>query len=229
MDAGKTNERTCVFVYPAFADSSPIRLGTDNMEGGASWRDVTLRRVRAEYARFENGVELGAGEVVDGNAYRFMRRDMRLQGPHVRPLLKRTGATYNTTIWRHSPGAGCVYMFEVAGHQFTTFEMTFSTASCTTGAVSVAVSTDCADWREVVICEGRGLFPGRVPDDLLPAGRLFVRTLGEPVCSLDLGFPSVTATIDGEPFRAAGSTKYVDAETGELVGDVPASDCKAEN
>ena len=229
VDAGKTNERTCVFVYPAFADSSSIRLGTYNMSGGASWRDVTLRRVRAEYAQFENGVELGAGEAVDGNTYRFMRRDIRLQGPHVRPLLKRTRTTYNTTIWRHSPGAGCDYMFEVAGRQFTAFEMTFSTASYTTGAVSVAVSVDGSDWREVAVCGGKGRFPSRVPDDLLPASRLFVRTLGEPVCSLALGFPSVKATIDGEPFRAAGSTKYVDAETGELVGEVPAPDYYAED
>ncbi len=229
VDAGKTNERTCVFVYPAFADSSPIRLGTYNMAGGASWRDVTLRRVRAEYAHFENGVELGAGEAVDGNVYRFMRRDIRLQGPHVRPLLKRTRTTYNTTIWRHSPGAGCDYMFEVAGRQFTTFEVTFSTASYSTGAVAVAVSTDGADWREVAVCGGKGRFPGRAPDDLLPASRLFVRTLGEPVCSLALGFPSVKATIDGEPFRAAGSTKYVDAETGETVGEVPAPDYYVED
>ena len=220
VEAGVTNERTCVFVYPAVAASSSIKLGADNMPGGASWRDVTLRRVRAEYAQFEKEVELGAGEAVDGNAYRFTRCDIPLQGPHVRPFLKQTRTTCDTAVWRHSPGSECVYAFGVAGRQFTNFEMTFSTALYTTGSVSVAVSTDGADWREVAICDDRGLFPCRIPDDLLPAGRIFVRTLGESVCSLGLGFPAVNATIDGEPFRAVGSTRYVDEKTGEVVGEI---------
>ena len=229
VEAGKTNERSCVFVYPAFATNCPIRLGTYNMPGGASWRDITFRRVRAEYARLENGVELGAGEAVDGNVYRFMRRNIRLQGPHVRPFLKRTRATFNTTIWRHSPGAGCEYVFNVAGRRFTNFEMSFQVSSYSTGTVYVAVSTNGGDWRDVAVCDMKGSVACRIPDDILPASHVFVRTLGESVCSMALGFPSVKATIDGEPFRAAGSTHYVDAETGETVGEIPAPDYYAED
>ncbi len=229
VDAGKTNERACAFVYPAFATNGAIRLGTYNMAGGAAWRDVALRRVRAEYNLLTNGVELGAGEAVDGNTYRFRRRDIRLQGPHVRPLLRRNGTTYNTTIWRHSPGTGCEYAFAVEGRRFTDFTVSLATHSYSTGSVSVAVSTDGADWREIAVCDGRGVFSGKAPADLLPASRLFVRTLGGSPCSLATGFPVVEATIDGEPFRGAGSTRYVDAETGETVGEIPAPDYYADD
>ena len=224
VEAGKTNERHLAFVYPAFATNGAVRLGTYNMPGGARWREISLLPVRAEYNVLANGVELGAGEAVDGNTYRFMRRDVRLQGPHVRPLRRRDRATFNTTIWRHSPGAGCEYEFAVAGRRFTDFKVSFATSSYATGTVSVAVSADGADWREVAVCDGRGVFSGNAPADILPAERLFVRTRGGTPCSLATGFPVVEATIDGAPFRAAGFTRYVDAATGETFGEVPLPD-----
>ena len=224
VKASETNERECVFVYPAFAYSSSLKLGTYGMVGGATWRDVTLRRVRAEYARFENGVELGAGEAVDGNTYRFMRRDIRLQGPHVRPFLRRNRATYNTTAWRLGSEAGCEYAFEVKGRRFIKFEVNLSIASYTTGTVSVAVSSDGIDWRDIAIGSAKGCIPGRVPDDMLPAELLFVRTECSKGGSLSTGFPVVEATIAGDPFRAAGFTRYVDAETGSTIGEIAAPD-----
>jgi hypothetical protein len=66
-------------------------------------------------------------------------------------------------------------MFEVAGRQFTTFEMTFSTASYTTGSVSVAVSGDGSNWREVAVCGGKGHFPSRVPADVSKSQTEFTR------------------------------------------------------
>ena len=224
VEAGKTNERPVAFVYPAFATNCAIRLGTYNMADGARWREIALLPVRAEYNVLPDGVELGAGEAVDGNTYRFMRRDVRLQGPHVRPFRRRDRATFNTTIWRHSPGAGCEYEFAIVGRRFTDFKVSFATYSFSTGTVSVAVSADGADWREVAVCNGRGVFSGNAPADILPAERLFVRTRGGTPCSLATGFPSVEATIDGEPFRAAGFTRYVDAATGKTFGEVPLPD-----
>ena len=223
VDADDRIERECSVVYQAEAARLALRLGTWDMPGGAAWRDASSRRVRAVFRELPGGATLGAGEAIDGCAYRFMRREYRLQGAHVRPFLRRVGGSFNSGVWRTYPGTGCDYVFDVKDRRFVDFTVSID-VHLTTGTVSVAVSSNGDEWREVATAAGRGSFTGRAPADILPAERMFVRIRGCAVCAGTVGFPSVKASIDGEPFRAAGFTRYVDAETGEPVGNIPAPD-----
>ena len=223
VGAGEIGERALSFVYPAEAASFSLRLGTWDMQGGATWRGASTRKVRAEYNVLPCGLVLGAGESVDGGVYRFARRGCRVQGPHVRPFVKRIGGSFNSGIWRIYPGTGCDYEFGVKGRRFTRFDVSLG-VNLSTGSVSVAVSSDGASWREIAVGVGKGSAKGSVPGEMLPAERLLVRVRGGGVCSGTAGYPSVEARIDGAPLRAAGFTRYVDAATGELAGEVPMPD-----
>ena len=79
VKAGETNEQFLSVVYPAEATSLSLRLGTWEMPGGASWRDASCRRVLAEYNALPCGIVLGAGEAIDGNVYRFRRRNCKIR------------------------------------------------------------------------------------------------------------------------------------------------------
>ena len=223
VKAGETNEQFLSVVYPAEAASLSLRLGTWEMPGGASWRDASCRRVLAEYNALPCGIVLGAGEAVDGNVYRFRRRNCKIQGPHVRPFRRRAGGSFNSGVWRVYPGTGCDYEFEVKGRRFLDFSVSVP-SDLKTGSAAVEASADGRAWHEVAVCRGRGAASGRLPDGVLPAVRVFVRIRGGDGCSGTVGYPAVTARFDGEPLRAAGCTRYVDAETGALAGEVRAPD-----
>jgi len=222
--AGETNEARHVSVYPAEADKLTLRLGTWSMAAGASWRDVTSCRVRPEYAAGPDGLELGAGEAIDGNVYRFTRRAFDIQGPHVRPYRGRRGCGYNSTRWCMSPGTATDYAFSLANRRFLSAEIALSVGHHTTGSVSVVVSRDGENWRKVLTANARDSFRGQLPPEVFPAECLHVRVVGDSPCSLQCGFPSLVAQIDGEPLRMAGVTRYRDAETGEVIGAVERPD-----
>ena len=230
VSAGNTNEARRVFVFPAFSAKAAVRLGTWSMPAGASWRNVELSPVKPSYKTLEGGIELGAGEAVDGNVYRFKRRAFGIQGPYTRPFRGRIGsANFNSTRWRLGPGKGYLYEFSLEGRSFETFEVSVAAVHYTTGSVTVAVSRDGEKWHDVAKVASRNESAGIAPGELLPAKRMFVRVTGDTVCGLQAGFPSVVARIDGRPFRAAGFTRYCDAESGKVVGEVPEPDYYDEN
>lgn len=215
--------RVFSYVYPARSASVDMRLGTWNMPGGATWSDVRTVPVKAVYNILPDGVTLGAGEAVDGDVYRFYRRAFNVQGPHVRPLLE-GGAVFNSNRWCVYGESGCSYLFELKGRRFLSFEADMPVVHYSKGSVTVSVSTDGVNWRDISTCGKRDIFRGRAPADMFPADRVYLRTKGAPGTSLQTGFPRVVARIDGTPFRAAGFTRYVERESGVEVGEVGAPD-----
>lgn len=230
VSAGDTNEARRVFVFPAFVPKADVRLGTWSMPAGAKWRGVRLSPVKPLYKTLGDGMTLGAGEAVDGDVYHFKHRAFEIQGPHSRPFRGRIGsANFNSTRWRLGPGKGYLYEFALKGRRFETFEVSVSAVHYTTGSVTVAVSRDGEKWHDVAKVSSRAESVGVAPVALLPAERMFVRVAGDSVCSLQAGFPSVVARIDGRPLRAAGYTRYVDATSGEVLGGVSEPDYYDEN
>lgn len=224
VKAGETNESRRICVYPAEKESVDIRLGTWDMANGASWRNVRTGRVKPIYNAVDGGIVLGAGEAVDGNVYRFYRRAFDVQGAHVRPFLKRSGAKFNSNRWCIYGESGCEFLFELKGRRFLDFEVTLPVVHYSKGSAILSVSRDGNEWHDVVSCGKRDHFTGRVPDAMFPAERMFVRIKGTAGTSLQTGFPRIAARIDGAPFRAAGFTRYVNAKSGKILAEVGASD-----
>ena len=224
VKAGQTNEALRTYIYPAEAKYVDLRLGTWEMKGGASWCDVRTVRVNPVYNKLKGELELGAGEAIDGNVYRFYRRSFDVQGPHVRTFLKRNGAKFNSNRWCVYGESGCEFLFELKGRRFLDFEVTLPVVHYSKGSVTVSVSRDGENWHDVVTCGKRDHFTGCAPAGLFPADSIFVRTKGSAGTSLQTGFPRVVARIDGDPMRAAGFTRYFEAKSGRMVAEIGASD-----
>ena len=218
--AGVTGETHRIFVYPAEKAALNLRLGTWDMASGARWRDVAITRVRPVYKELPGALQLGAGEAIDGNTYRFFRRAFNIQGAHVRPFLKRNGASFNSNRWCIYGETGCDFLFSLKGRSFLGGDIALPIVHYTKGSVRVLVSRDGEYWREVLAGDKRDIFSALLPVDIFPASSLYVRVLGAAGTSLQVGYPRITARIDGAPMRAAGFTRYVDAVTGETVGEV---------
>ena len=223
VKAGATNEMTNTFVYPAEKAALDIRLGTWNMPAGAKWKDVRSVKVKPVYNVLADGVELGAGEALDGDVYRFYRREFHVQGPHVRPFLRRSGATFNSNRWCIYGESGVDYLFELKGRKFLDFKVDLPVVHYSKGAVKISVSRDGKDWSEIVECGKRDVFSAAADAGIFPAERVYVRVRGVSGTSLQTGFPRVTARIGGRRMRAAGFTRYVDAKSGETLCEVGAS------
>ena len=224
VKAGQTNETLRTYIYPAESNAVDLRLGTWEMKGGASWRDVRTVRVNPVYNKPKGELELGAGEAIDGNVYRFYRRSFDVQGPHVRPFLRRAGAKFNSNRWCVYGESGCEFLFELKGRRFLDFEVTLPVVHYSKGSVTVSVSHDGQNWHDVAVCGKRDHFTGHAPSSLFPADRIFVRTRGSAGTSLQTGIPRVVARIDGAPVRAAGFTRYFEAKSGKMVAEIGASD-----
>ena len=220
---GSVGERRNVFVYPAEAPALDFRLGTWNMPLGAKWSDVRSVKVRPQYNVLPGGLELGAGEAIDGDMYRFCRREFNVQGAHVRPLLRRSGASFNSNRWCIYGESRVDYLFELKDRRFLDFRVDLPVVHYSKGAVKLCVSRDGQEWHEIAHCGKRDIFFASASAGLFPAERIYVRVVGTGGTSLQTGFPRVTAKIDGKVLRAAGFTRYVDEKTGELAGEVSAS------
>ncbi|MBQ5795274.1 MAG: hypothetical protein IIW14_04690 [Kiritimatiellae bacterium] len=229
VKAGATNEWLNTFVYPAEKAALDIRLGTWNMPAGAKWKDVRSVKVKPVYNVLEDGVELGAGEAVDGGVYRFYRREFHVQGPHVRPLLRRNGATFNSNRWCIYGDGGVDYLFELKGRKFLDFKVDMPVVHYSKGAVKISVSSNGKDWSEIAECGKRDIFSAAAAAGIFPAERVYLRVRGVGGTSLQTGFPRVTARIDGTRLRAAGFTRYVDEKSGDTVCEVGASDYYSES
>lgn len=221
----KTHEKESkrfTYIYPAEAAAVDLRLGTWDMPSGAKWSDVSVCRVEPVYKTLSCGIELGAGEAVDGNIYRFYRREFSVQGAHVRPLLKRAGASYNSNRWCIYGESAVEFFFSLKGRRFIDMDVSLPVVHYGKGAAALSVSTDGNTWHDVLTCGKRDIFSGTVPAGVFPAEGIYLRVKGTPGTSLQTGFPRVTARIDGKPFRAAGATRYLDASTRACIGEVGA-------
>lgn len=220
VKTGDTGRRKLVYVYPAEAAAVDLRLGTWNMPSGAEWSDVSVDRVHPVYKTLPDGLTLGAGETIDGNVYRFHRRGFTIQGPHVRPFYRRRGAPFNSDRWCIYGEGAVEYLFSLRGRKLLGMDVSLTVGHYGRGSVAVSVSTDGENWREIMTCGKRDIFSGKVPAAVFPADKVLLRVKGTAGTSLQTRFPVVTAKIDGAPLRTAGFTRYVNAETDAVVGEV---------
>ncbi len=191
-------------------------------KGEFYFKDFRFHELKAEYAE-RSGVALGHGESVLGNVYRF---DTAMQGfsrNHSRPLRMYRKSSFNSNHWNINAGSEVVYCHEVTGRAFRDGKVS---AVCPyfpgKGPMYVEASMDGTAWKELATVTNKCSADFAVPAEMFPANRLFVRLRGGAKSSLQVSHYSFEAQVDGAPMQFYGSTRYVDAATGALFGEVKA-------
>ena len=219
IDDATSAVRRFVFRTPSgAARRRRFHLGGWRMTGEVAFEDAALRPVIAEWAE-SDGMALGHGESIQGNRYSFttaLESDARNDA---RPLLGHT-AEFNTDRWVLFDGLGATYRHAIAGRRLLDGRVTVHCVFSASGCAEVQASTDGASWVAVGAVSNTGSASFAVPDGLFPAEELSIRLLGGRKASIQIGSYAFSGGIDGEPVSAVGSTRYLDAETGEELADV---------
>ena len=202
-----------VFATPVRKDalSAPVRLGQWQMKGRAFFDAARLVPVEPVYAVFGD-LSLGEGEKLEGSRYTFDAPLGSLCRNHSRPLLWHT-ATFNTDRWCFDTGSMVTYRHELTGRKLLSGGLELSCGYFVSGRLAIDVSTDAKEWHPLGAVTNSGTASFALPASLFPAEAVHVRMRGaKPPCTLQIGGYTFSATVDGEPAQAAGSTRYLETE-----------------
>ena len=199
-----------------------FHLGHWRGMGTFSFKDCRVVPLKAVYAETDL-LTLGHGESVEGNRYKFDARMSSFGRNHARPLLHYRGVSFNTSHWNIRHRGEVVYRHELFGRMFTSGSVALS-CGYFTGKEDMAVeaSADGTTWQPIGVVPGTGPFRFEIPASVFPAKALYVRLRANARTNLQVGGYRLECDFDGVPVMAWGSTKYVDAETGEVFGEVKA-------
>lgn len=199
-----------------------FHLGHYRGRGEFSFRACRFRELRAVYGTTK-GLTLGHGESVLDNRYRFDTALSSFGRNHARTLQRYRAASFNTSHWNNSAGSEVVYRFDLAGRTFRTGGVVVTCGHYVgRDGLVVELSSDGAAWTEAGIVSRKGATRLALPASAFPAKELYIRLRGLAHTSLQVSSFSFEGEVDGDPVTAFGSTQYLDAETGELFGEVKA-------
>ena len=203
---------TNAFLSIAGRRKSRLALRRWSLDEEAECRAVRLTRARPRFRRV-GGIDLGFGESVDGNTYRYGTRFSAESHTHSRPLVSWRGGECSTTM-PFGDGAAVDFVHELSGRAFLSAEI--GVALDAGDGVAVSVSCDGTNWIDVATFSGIGAHRAAIPASFFPAKRLYARvhkaTSGQ---SAKLRQYSFDAKIDGPAAFGFGATDYLDAETGK--------------
>ena len=198
-----------------------FHLGGWHMKGEMVFEAASCRPVKAVW-NTQGGLTLGHGEAVDGNRYSFTSQMNSAGRNDSRTLLSHT-AGYNTQRWCVSGGQHVTYRHALDGRRFLSGRATVCCGYHVQGGIDIEASADGATWTAVGALTNTGTAVIDLPAALFPAAAVQVRIVGQPKTTLQVYGYSFDGTVDGAPVCAIGSTKYLDATTGELMEQIRAS------
>jgi hypothetical protein len=200
-----------VFAAPFRKDdlTVPLHLGQWQLKGKLFFDDVRLVPVQPVYSAAE-GLVLGAGEQVDGNAYSFDAPLASECRNHSRPLAGFT-AHFNSDRWCFGEGVAVTYRHALAGRRFLSGALDVSCGYHVSGRLLVDVSPDAKTWQHVGVLTNTGGLKVDLPKALFPAEAVFVRLRGgKAPCSFQVQGYAFHGETDGKPLSLVGSTRYVE-------------------
>ena len=203
------------------ARKEKFHLGGWRMKGEMVFEAASLRPVKAVWSR-PCGFALGHGEAVDGNGYSFTAQMNSAGRNDSRALLSHT-AGYNTQRWCVSGGQHITYRHALDSRRLLSGKATVCCGYYVRGGISIEASNDGTAWTTLGAITNAGTSTFALPAALFPADAVQVRIVGQPNTTLQVYGYSFDGTVDGPPACAIGSTRYVDAATGELVEQIRAS------
>ena len=198
-----------------------FHLGGWHMKGEMVFETASFRPVKAVW-NTQGGLTLGHGEAIDGNSYSFTSQMNSAGRNDSRALLSHTSG-YNTQRWCVSGRQHVTYRHALDGRRFLSGRATVCCGYYVQGGIAIEASADGATWTSLGSLTNTGTAVVDLPAALFPAAAVQVRIVGQPKTTLQVYGYSFDGTVDGAPTCAIGSTRYVDATTGELVEQIRAS------
>ncbi len=199
-----------------------FHLGEWEMNGRVLFDAVRLVPVTPRWKTLPGGVELGAGESLDGNLYSFCSQFGGPARNDARPLVvNRSG--FNSTRWCLGAGSEVVYRHAVAGRRLQEARLSVTCGYYAGGAAAVEVSANGVDWTALATITNTRTLAVSAPKALFPAEAVWVRLRGEARCALQIYGYSLDATFDGEPLAALGGTDYVEEGSDRVVASIAPS------
>ena len=187
-----------------------------HIPGVFEFRNVRVMKATPRYRRVAD-VELGFGEQMDGDMYRFGTRFGSDAHILSRPLVNYQSLEPNSTI---SLGAKSRLDFahDLGGRTFLSGQVGLAIDGGGGRKAVLSLSRDGQAWTEVLAVSNIGAHRVAIPAALLPAKKLFARvSAGEGAKSVKLRQYSFDARVDGAPAFCFGATDYLDAESGATL------------
>lgn len=219
----------CFAVPSELKDSGYVKFGIWNCSGDFFMDDLEIFEVDPVYNR-NDAVRLGAGEVVDGNIYRFNSYMNGRARNHSR-VLKGFSAGFNSQRWCVGRGTTVDFLHELPARQFSSMSITLNCGYYQRGSMRVLVSKDSKQWLPVGRVSSTGSSTFVVSKDQFPAAKIFVRLEGDQKeCNLQIYNYGLTAEFKGDPLDMRGYTYYIEKieQSDSLSVDVSAVDFDAE-
>ncbi len=206
-----------VFFTPATLEGETgwLRFGQWHVGGPMAFDNVSVFAAQPLYTEKE-GVVLGQGERIEGNAYEFVAPNYSMSSNHSRPLTRHQ-CYFNTNRWSFGAGSELRFCHQIGGRAQTWAEIEVAISYHAGGRLTAEASRDGENWQNIgeVSADGGATFA--IPDALFPAGTVYVRLRGMAKESVgdnsDPGSFTLTgytyrATLDGDPMSLRGETKF---------------------
>ncbi len=173
LATGEWTRARYVIRTPDVLGEAYVRFGQWHFAGTAFYDDVALRPARP-INNMQGKIELGHGESVDGDRYRF---DSRLGGYNANyaRTLHRLTAHFNSNRWVFFPGAEVVYRHQLPGVQHVQATVTVNVGWHARGSCIIEASADGQNWVQLGTVDAVATRSFDVPAELLPADDIFVR------------------------------------------------------
>jgi len=200
-----------IFATPSSPDGvkAPVRLGQWQMHGQLFFDNVRLAAVEPVYATSE-GVVLGTGEKLTGNAYAFEALLGGESRNHSRPLLEST-AHFNSDRWCFGSGSTVTYRHALNAHRLLSGSVEVSCGYYVAGSLTVEASNDGKNWQRIGALTRTGSATFALPSALFPADAVSVRLQGAGSSTdLQVNGYSYRGTVDGTPVSFEGRTHYIE-------------------
>ncbi len=207
----KWQEMRQIIAVPTAPGDAWLRFGQWEAKGKYSFDAVHLCQTIPVYRTFD-GVELGAGERVLGNAYNFAPPMAEKNTNEFRGL-RALNAYFNTNRFNFSNGQFLTFEHGVMEHPIKSGRLFFWTQHYGGVTFAVEVGKDGKNWTSLgAVAEGDKV-QVNLPDTLFPAQSLWVRMKADSGDgSVALHGYRVEATLNGPAMNAVGETQYIDVE-----------------
>ena len=207
------------FVFRVPAGKAPRRekfhLGGWRMTGKVVFEDASVRPVKVVWGR-SGEFELGHGEQLDGNRYSFTTLLGSAARNDSRPLASHT-IGFNTDRWCAWGGGHVTYRHTVGRRNLLSGKALIRCGWYSAGSATVEARAGDGDWIEIGAVTNTSAYEFDLPPSLFPAQCVEVRARGLAKCSMQINSYTFEGRFDGAPAHAFGSTRYVDAATGDLL------------
>ena len=192
-----------------------FRLGEYRLTGSMLFDNARVFPLKPIYEE-KDGLVLGHGERISGTKYTFNTMWSRDSRAHARPLFAVKRMTFNTQHFDANSESYIIYRHELSGRKWRSASVTIS-ASGVKGGATIEVSQDGKNWLRIADLKEMSSAGTKleIPAKALSSKEVYVKMSVVPKGWLRFQGYSFTAEMEGPSAYFAGSTRYVDEETGK--------------